>query len=311
MPNNNKNPPTRSVRRSRAIEERYYRSLHKLYKAIYKQMKGVSSLVEVHRRLAVIQSTAIFRNFARSMAVNMATLVNRLSDSDWRLRAEEANNSLSRDIFKALSGELDKSKGRRRRYLRRIILDMIDDNAQMIVTLPDQIANDIAVYMAKEHALGGVRHEQLTKEIFARYFDTGDPEVNQFIEYKARRIARTEISKAQCALTLARMDDLELKWYVWKSAEDGDRVRSAHQFMHGVLVNRNDPPDPERLDPKTPNRYSSKFGPYHAGNIYNCRCYPEPVIDIDWLDWSQKQRVHLGGQIQKMTKQEFRQWVNI
>ena len=315
----NKNPPglvrpKTSWGISRSIEDRYFRSLRNLYRAIIRQLRGATTLTEIRTRLATIQASADFHAFARNMAANMAAQVTRLSGANWRKRAEEANNIRSREIFRSLANELANSS------VNKAIADMVKWNAKLIVTLPSRVDNEITTMLAKEYALGGIRHEQLTKELFAKYGTyTPDWDIRQdqldkfgndyrFTEGDARRIARTEVSKAQCALTQARADDLGLKWYVWKTANDGDRVREAHQKMQNVLVNWADPPDPEEING---DKHRSKFGPYHAGNIYNCRCYPEPLIDVDWLDWNVKQPVHMGGQIARLTRQEFLPWFNI
>lgn len=60
---------------------------------------------------------------------------------------------------------------------------------------------------------------------------------------------------------------------------DGLRVRKSHRIMEGVLVNWNMPPSPERLAGE------KDVGNYHAGNIWNCRCYPEPLISVDDIRW--------------------------
>ena len=67
--------------------------------------------------------------------------------------------------------------------------------------------------------------------------------------------------------------------------------------MEGVLVNWNDPPSPEKLVGEKP------VGNYHAGNIWNCRCYPEPVVEPDWLP--NRVKVYHDGQIEAMGKLQF------
>jgi SPP1 gp7 family putative phage head morphogenesis protein len=116
----------------------------------------------------------------------------------------------------------------------------------------------------------------------------------------AALIARTEVSKSQTALTQARAEALGLNWYIWRTSEDS-RVRSSHDFMEGVLVRWSDPPNPELLDPDFKGKKT--YGKYHAGNIFNCRCYPEPVVDIDDIEFPC--RVYFNGKIQNMTRNRF------
>ena len=39
------------------------------------------------------------------------------------------------------------------------------------------------------------------------------------------------------------------------------------------------------------------------GNIWNCRCYPEPLLEVDDVKWPHK--VYIDGQIKMMNKNEF------
>ena len=67
--------------------------------------------------------------------------------------------------------------------------------------------------------------------------------------------------------------------------------------MEGVLVCWNDPPSPEKL-------INEKFvGYYHAGEIYNCRCYPQPIVKLNFVKWPAK--VYYQGKIQRMSRKQF------
>ncbi|WP_414859012.1 phage minor head protein [Paenibacillus elgii] len=116
-------------------------------------------------------------------------------------------------------------------------------------------------------------------------------------EASADLIARTETSKASSALTRARSESMGIYWYVWRTSDDS-RVRDAHALMEGVLVKWTNPPSPERLDGE-----KRTYGHYHCGGIFNCRCYAEPVIDLDLIAWPAK--VYYGGRIQKMSRKQF------
>lgn len=88
-----------------------------------------------------------------------------------------------------------------------------------------------------------------------------------------------------------------MRWYVWRTALDGDRVRKSHRLMEGVLVNWKDPPSPEQL------ACEKNVGYYHAGNIWNCRCYASPIIDVD--DIPRNVKVYHNGIVEKMCKDRF------
>ena len=67
--------------------------------------------------------------------------------------------------------------------------------------------------------------------------------------------------------------------------------------MDGVVVSWNDPPSPEKLVGE------KAYGEYHAGETFNCRCYPEPILDVDDVNFPAK--VYRRGRIQTMKKDEF------
>ena len=71
--------------------------------------------------------------------------------------------------------------------------------------------------------------------------------------------------------------------------------------MEGVLVNWNDPPSPEKLIGE------KDVGKYHAGNIWNCRCYSAPLLEIDDVKWPHE--VYMNGKIKKMNRKEFEKYV--
>ena len=114
---------------------------------------------------------------------------------------------------------------------------------------------------------------------------------------KAELIARTESSKASTALMRARMAVVGFMWYVWKTSHDS-RARSSHSHMDSVLVNWNDPLCAEKLIKE------KNVGPYHAGDIYNCRCYPAPLVDYDEVNWPAK--VYWRGKVERMSLSKFK-----
>jgi len=216
----------------------------------------------------------------------MAQQVYRESGIQWRKLAQEANRRRSRAIFEALQQELKNTP------MGIIIQDTVLQNSDLIKTIPGRLDKLLASTMAKDSALAGMRAEQLTGQIMKEF--------DWLLEYQARRIARTETAKAQSALTKARAENLGIEWYIWRTVQDGLRVRESHRHMEGVLVSWSNPPNPESLQgdekPNPPN-------PYHAGNVWNCRCYSEPLIDVDWVEWPHK--VYVGGTIREMSREEF------
>ena len=195
----------------------------------------------------------------------------------WRGAARESMQGQM--IYRALQQEMRGPVGRR-------VRELVKQNAELIRSLPLDVAQQVTAQVNREYQAG---------ERFAAF----EQLVPHTIRWKARLVARTETSKASTALTQARAENLGLGWYVWRTSEDA-RVRPAHRRMDGVLISWNEPPAPERLiGEKNPP------APYQAGNIYNCRCYPEPLVNIRNIRWPHK--VYSDGRIQTMTLAAFRQ----
>ncbi len=104
---------------------------------------------------------------------------------------------------------------------------------------------------------------------------------------------------ASTALTQARSENMSLAWYVWRTSGDA-RVRLSHRRMEGVLVAWNEPPNPEALI-----GVESPLGHYQAGTAPDCRCYPEPLLDLTQVRFPAK--IYHAGQTQRMTRAAFAQ----
>jgi len=81
---------------------------------------------------------------------------------------------------------------------------------------------------------------------------------------RATLIARTETAKAMSALTQARAMEVGSDAYIWRTMRDSD-VRPSHAKADGTVYKWSNPPT---LDGMTGN----------AGELPNCRCFPEPII---------------------------------
>ncbi|MGG3884343.1 phage minor head protein [Brevibacillus panacihumi] len=197
----------------------------------------------------------------------------------WRQAAKY--NSTGRLIYRLMQKEMQGPLGATLRL-------QAERNAAVIKSLPLNVAKQVNEHVLRE-VMKGTRSSEIAQQIKA-YF----PEASKA---KANLIARTEVSKTSTALTQARCDLVGARWYIWRTSEDS-RVRDAHRVMDGVLVKWSNPPNPEQLDGQ-----NRTFGHYHAGEIFNCRCYAEPVIDLDLVRWPAM--VYYGGRIQRLTRKQF------
>lgn len=277
---NKKNNDLSVWKTSKRLKRNYERILKVIQNQFFQAISNKNNANEMINMLKVISRQHSFETYCQEIALKMVTSVYRKTEGDWRKAAEQ--NTKGHEIYEALKKE------KQNVLMENAIQKLIEQNAYYIKTLPLEIASDITKYIEKETTKGR-RAEELAQEIKTKF-----PEKSKA---NAKCIARTEVSKAQSALTRTRAEILNIQWYIWRTSQD-ERVRSAHKHMEGVLVSWRDPPSPEQL---AKSKY--QYGKYHAGEIFNCRCYAEPIVDIRFVKFPCK--VYYHSRIVKMTKAEF------
>ncbi len=267
-------------RRIKTVEKTYLNSLLKLVKIFQKIAKYSGNDQQKYKdSMMNFQKSMQYEKFINSVVKRMVLPLDVGNQRTWREAAKKATKG--KFLYRLLMDELKQGTG-------NIIQQQVIENASLIRTLPSDVAEKV-VQDVSENALKGARAESIEKIIRDK--------TDQHARASARLIARTETAKTQSALTKARCEQLGLRWYIWRTALDGNRVRLSHRIMEGVLVNWNNPPSPEELVGE------KSVGHYHAGNIWNCRCYSEPVLEIDDIRFPA--RVYYNGQIVMMNKSEF------
>lgn len=240
---------------------------------------GLNDPSEILKAIKHFTFSKGFELYAQATATKMVTHLFTDAGRTWRQAARK--NSQGRMIYEALQKELNGPIGGAVRH-------QILRNAEIIKSLPFDISNQVTEHIFTE-SLKGTRTSDIAEQIKAFFPET--------TKAKAGLIARTETGKTSTALTQARSESLGVNWYVWRTSQDS-RVRDAHRLMSGVLIKWTNPPSPEELK-----GMRKTFGHYHAGEIFNCRCYPEPIIDLDLINWPAL--VYVGGSIQRMTRKQF------
>ena len=261
------------------IEKEYYRAVKKALTKLGSLLDGVDNPFEIIQRLHAATHDPWFKRYAEATAMKMVTNVFSNAGRTWRQAANK--NSKGSKLHKALLQELGTPIG-------GAVNKEVQRNAEYIRSVPANVARDFTEHIANK-SLAGMRSSDIAKDLQALY-----PHVS---DVKANLIARTETSKTHTALEQARSDYLGIKWYQWRTSEDA-RVRDSHRLMDHVLVAWDDPPSPEELDGLR------NVGHYHAGGIYNCRCAPLGIIDLDEVTWPA--RVYRNGAIEPMTLKEFK-----
>lgn len=239
----------------------------------------MADLKSILRTIKKFTKSKEFNEYAERAAMKMVTSLFSDAGKTWRQAAR--TNSKGKGIYESLKNELNGP-------IRKSINEQVKRNAKLIKSMPKSIREEITNHVAKETSKGR-RSEFIAEDLQKEY--------PFMMEKKAKLIARTEVSKTSTALTRARCDNIGINWYEWNTSEDG-RVRSSHKHMDTVLINWYNPPSPEKLD-----GIKSKLGKYHAGCCPNCRCYPAPIVRLDFITWPHK--VFYKNKIVTMTKKQF------
>ena len=173
---------------------------------------------------------------------------------DIALRDERTWLIYAKDISVGLRKEI------RETDVGAVMQKLIEDQASLITSLPlnaAQRVQDLAIRAVIE----GGRSDEISGLIMA---------IGGTTKARANTIARTEVSRASTMFTQARAEAIGSDGYIWRSSEDSD-VRDEHKELNGKFFKWDKPPV---ADKRTGIRA-------HAGCIWNCRCYAEPVIPED------------------------------
>jgi SPP1 gp7 family putative phage head morphogenesis protein len=155
---------------------------------------------------------------ARRMVLNVA----RTNAMAWRslLVSRGTSAGQSRRIYLSLKNEL-LSHG-----LNQRVRELITGNAKLIAAMPDLLANQAAIFVSRQQRRG-LRSAAIVPELRKR--------LPLLRKSTVKMLARTEVARAETALTRARSEGLGLRWYEWATSED-QRVRPSHCKMDGILV---------------------------------------------------------------------------
>ena len=252
----------------RRLEREYERGIRKLFNQIVAKTKGLS-LEKIIEYLKSVSLQEAVSKLATNIAARMVTLSRVNNEKDWKVAAQKG--SMGRQIRRSI--QRDMSLG-----MDVTAQSIVRENARLISSVPQEIAERITAEML-ERFNKGMRYEDYVPQLMQKF--------PGLMYNRAKLIARTETGKANQAMTQVRAQGAGINCYIWRSSHD-ERVRHSHEMMDGVLCFWDSPPDPEAFF-----EGSSQFGPYHAGCCPNCRCYCEPVVDINYLP--DRLRVSVNG----------------
>lgn len=181
--------------------------------------------------------------WARSTAAAMLADVSRRDERAWKKLGDLMGREMRREIYGAPTG--------------RVMQGILEEQVSLITSLPLEAAQRVHRFAA-ESLITGARASDLEEAILS----TGHVSAS-----RARLIARTEVGRSMAAITEARATFAGIETYIWRTAGDSD-VRPDHKRLNGKVFRWDSPPIADR-------RTGTRSNP---GAIYNCRCFPEPVI---------------------------------
>lgn len=183
-------------------------------------------------------------DWARATAGRMLADVEQVDRSAWAVLSAEMSAELQREIASAPTGELLRQR--------------LDENVTLIKSIPLDAAQRV-----HDLTLRGLETSTRGEDIRRAILASGD-----VATARATLIARTEVARTASLLTQARAEYIGSTHYLWRTSGDSD-VRAGHRAMNGKVFRWDDPPEVEE---------NGRYMRHHPGQIWNCRCYAEPII---------------------------------
>jgi SPP1 gp7 family putative phage head morphogenesis protein len=227
-----------------SAEGRYVRQLRKVAAEVGRIVEGfpIGDPIAVYRLQATLRRySEIVEPWATTVADLMLKEVEARDRRAWVTRAREISRGLARELEHSSVGAA--------------LRDMLAEQVRLITSLPIEAGERV-----HELTLKGLSDSTRAAEIAKEIARTGEVTAS-----RATLIARTEVARTASALVQARSQSIGIQEYVWRTSRD-EAVRSAHRAMEGVSVGWDTPP---KLSDGTTT---------HAGQIFNCRCWPEPIL---------------------------------
>lgn len=179
--------------------------------------------------------------WAERVGHRMLLDVNERSRQTWRALGNEISFGVKQQLERTPTGSVFKM--------------LLQEQVGLITSIPSKAAERVHK-LATEALVTSTRFDVLAEDIMR---------TTQVAKSRAVLIARTETSRAATTFVQARAEYVGSTHFIWRTSEDG-AVRPTHKELNGKTFRWDDPPE---CDPG-----------YHAlpGAIFNCRCYPEPLL---------------------------------
>ena len=232
-------------RMTKKAEMEFGRELRKLAPEIWRIMKphirGHEILRADEMEAALLAYSKIIEPWASEVSKRTLESINLNNQRAWKHATRKIGGLMRTTLLKTPVGAIARN--------------LHDRQVGYITTLPLD-AGIRAQKLAREAFLGGRRADEVAREL------------SRSEGISARHgmlIARTEVAKANATFTQARAEYAELTHYIWRTLDDM-QVRPAHREMANRVFRFDAPPEVEGE------------GAHGPGEIWNCRCYAEPIV---------------------------------
>lgn len=145
--------------------------------------------------------------------------------------------------------------------MEELLSGFVRENISLIKSVQRQYLGEVEQVVLRG-VRTGLRHEEIARQIIGQ---SKEGFISRFgkAESRAELIARDQTNKFYGQLTEFRQTAAGVEKYIWRTALD-ERVRPEHAEREGETFSWDDPPDDG-----------------HPGEPINCRCYAEPVIELE------------------------------
>lgn len=239
--------PRVPLKKARRAEANYMRQLRKVANQIteiVRTLRPKNPRDTLRLQTTLRKYSEVVRPWAESVGQKMLAEAAIEERRGWRQYTEQMGAALRQELDKAPTGE--------------VMREQLAAQVELITSLPTEAAQRVSE-LSQRALVTGAREDEVLELIM---------KTGEVTAARARTIARTEVGRAQTALTKARAEFVGSEGYIWRTAQDVD-VRDSHRKMNGKFVRWDSPPTLDGM-----------VG--HAGALPNCRCYPEVVVpEID------------------------------
>lgn len=184
----------------------------------------------------------LIRPWAIKVASQMIAEVGQRDETAWVAMGREIGRELREEIRTAPTGEAMRA--------------LLDEQVHLITSIPLKASQRVQKLAIESYTNGG-RAAEIAGEIMRTEHVT---------KSRAMLIARTEVARTASVMTQVRSEHIGSKGYIWRTAHDSD-VRELHKHLEGHFIPWDTPPIAAQDGIRA-----------HAGQIFNCRCWAEPVL---------------------------------